>query len=108
MTSHEYARGLVQMADFLSSHKEFDMGCKKCEVSIFIFDAAAARATLRAVGEFKKDYTDIYYFRALVETESATLRISIPRSVVCKPVKKLKEVDDWECEPLLPELAEEK
>ena len=108
MTSHEYARGLLQVADFLYSHKEFDMECKKCEISIFIYDADAARATLRSVGEFKKDYTDSYFFRALVETGSATLIISTPRSSVCKHVKKLKEVDDWECEPLLPELAEEK
>lgn len=100
--SHEIARQLLQIADRLYSRPEFEVR-DELSVRFFIYEKEKAIAALKAIGDFEKDYSDSYYFKAKVSAGSAKFTIECPRTTVCKAVKKLKEVDDWECEPLFSE-----
>ena len=105
-TTHDLARDLLQVADFLYRKEPFETTVKT--ISMSVLDTKEAKASMRKLGDFTKDYSDNYYFKAKVQIGGISFEIWTARSGVCKAVKKLKEVDDWECESIFePEAVQE-
>ncbi len=64
-------------------------------VNVFVSEQSTLRLVAPALVPFKKILGD-YSYR--VETEDKTLSLLIDRSRVCRKVKVLQEVEQWQCE----------
>lgn len=97
MKSHEYAKQVIQAAEFIMSRPEFEAKCSSATLYLgWFWDKAPFLAAARALGTGKKEYsgTDLSY---TVEDHGAKITMSIHRDKVCRKVQEIK----WECEPLL-------
>ena len=71
------------------SHKWFPSSCKD-----------GFLATAKKLGNCEKDFSDADDFSLIKHFGTASIRLTIPRSAVCRKVTVMKEVEDWECDPL--------
>ena len=97
MKSHEYAKQVIQAAEFILSRPEFEAETTSTTLYLGCFwDKALFLAAVRALGTGKKEYSGTE-LRYAVEDHGAKMTMTIPRDKVCRKVQEAK----WECEPLL-------
>lgn len=94
MTSHEAANKLSEMAEFLRSKPEFEIG-RALTIYRHFWEKESFLAAVKALGSGEKVYdsTDLNF----VPAGCPDINISISRNKVCRKVQEEK----WECEPLL-------
>lgn len=97
MNSHEYAKQLRVLADFLDSKPEFETKCKLYAFFSY-YEKDDFLAAVKAVGSGKKEFTDNeIQFLPVINDNFIHLRLTAPRSAVCRLVQEAK----YECDPLL-------
>ena len=105
LTSHEYAKKLQQLADFLLSKPNFNTDWEE-KYSYVTFNYYAKKADFldaaRSLGSGKKEWSDDRL--KFVPNGTDMLKIYVSRSAVCRKVQEEK----WECEPLLSAEEEER
>lgn len=97
MKSHDYARRMQQIAEFLLSRPEFDT---TTSVHMFfpIYDKDKFLGAVHAMGSGSKEFTTGSYPEVVYSPAAAPeIRVSIARDKVCRKVQDAV----WECEPLL-------
>jgi hypothetical protein len=103
LNSHEYARKLQALADFLLSRPEFDTQTDIIDGSFWYWsDKEKFLAAVRALTPGRKEYgegteRDALYFYPSGVPQGTKLRLRVERALFCRKVQEEK----WECEPLL-------
>lgn len=96
MKSHEYARALIEVGQFLQQQPEFETEYDPHLYLGWYYDKEKFLTAVRALGSGNKEYSgDDLVFE--VQHGESSLRLSIPRDKVCRKVQDAI----WECEPLL-------
>jgi len=102
-TTSEMVAGLRAAANWLEAAGEFDIstfGTIWALANIPFEDAPAFRDACRKLGTFEKDPDD-WDYRVLRKFGPVSMRLSIPRSKVCRKTMVTKEVLEWVCEDSL-------
>lgn len=99
MTSHEYARKLHELADWLLTRAEFPGPYSNTpKVEFFYADKDNFLEAARALGSGRKRTISDQLFEFTPDTPEGTVfNINIARDKICRKVQDAV----WECEPLL-------
>jgi hypothetical protein len=104
LTSHDYARGLQAMAEYLLARDAFNVGSYGHGHHYFrMSEKEPFVSAVKALGNGKKNFTeDEINFR--VELPYGTISVDAPRNVVCRLIR----AAEYECDPLLSPEEEKK
>lgn len=97
-SSHEYARNLQKLAEWLLARPEFEIGRYDTRsFTIFsYYDKDQFLAAVRALGAGKKKFTD-REVQFEIELPFAEIRVDAPRDKVCRLIRPA----EYECDPFL-------
>lgn len=98
-TSHDYAKNLQLMAEWLLSHDAFQLPGHSYASGHHYFhfcDKEPFLACAKSLGSFKKDFTDSA-IKLNVELPFGDVAVEAPRNLVCRMVR----AAEYDCEPLL-------
>jgi hypothetical protein len=96
VTNIEFAAGLRELADLYEQHPEM---AHPGSIDLFLYCSREQFAdTVKAMGsECRVDSGDNYFFKVARNFGAVSVILYTPRANVCRKVRRLKEVDDWEC-----------
>lgn len=93
------------MLDFIKEHPELPFPKHGASIYNWYYlggDKDEFLAAVRSLGSFEKTIIDSgNKLRVTKAFGESKIYFEIPRSVVCRKVRVMKEVDDYECDPLL-------
>ena len=97
MTSHEYAKKMQELAEFLLARPEFEAEGRPF-VYLYYYQKEPFLAAIRAIGAGEKEWTDTEIrFKPKGIPEDTAMQIYAPRDKLCKLVR----AAEYDCEPLL-------
>ena len=105
MTSREYAQALKEMADYLDSKDEFQIGVYSIPFLLVNYGTKETfLAAVRALKPGTKEITEAKYgsdsevrFTPVLPSHDFRIRVDVPRDQVCRLIAPAK----WDCEPFL-------
>lgn len=105
MITTELANDLMSLANELLKHEPVEIGdcTPRLYISMYSYDNKDIKNyfinLIKSIGNFTKRFDDdkLECFKVIGKLE---LNARINRDIVCNRIKVIKEVDDWECEPL--------
>ena len=111
MNSKELGRNLIAMGTRLLERPKFDLQKEEVELSFYesVWNADSKSkflAVVRALGTFSKR-VESDYLHCSIKEGVLTLDIYANRAATCEKVMVLKEVEEWDCQPILSELEKE-
>lgn len=111
MTNAEFASGLRELAEIYEQNPDMPQPQK---VDLHLFGATREQYAIavRAIGACAKvpprGSSDYFFSVRKTMRDGMVLEISTERSSVCRKVRVVKEVDDWDCsDPILESLVTE-
>ena len=102
MKSHEYAKRLHEIADFLLSRPEFEASHRPYMYH-YTTSKAQVLAAARSFGSVKKDFQNDEI--RITPADFPEFVIEAPRNIVCRIVKPAQPAE-YDCEPLLSQAEE--
>ena len=97
MKSHEYAKRLQEIGEFLLSRPEFDTDGSP-HVFFHLYSKDKFLPAVKALGAGTKEFTEGTFPEVIFRPTGADeIQVSIPRDKVCRKVQDAV----WECEPIL-------
>src|SRR5438046_2993487 len=94
MTSHEYAKRLHEIAEFLLDRPEFKTPSVIKHIYMWFYNKEEFLGAVKSLGSGIKTYKDneLEYL-----TKCGRVQLSIPRHLICRKIKEA----EYECVPLL-------
>jgi hypothetical protein len=107
-TNTQFAAALRALADIYDAHPVMEVPARPLGIWLFGAKREAFAATVKALGSCRKiePKPNDYFFTVEKVLEGVPIQFSTERSSVCRKVRVVKEVDDWDCsDPLLESLV---
>lgn len=97
LTSHQYAKYLKELAEFLLSKPDFTTDLEKVYLFIHVYKKEELVAAVKALGTGTKEFkNDTFHFHPTTP-EHLFIRVEAPRNLVCRLVEPAK----YDCESIL-------
>jgi hypothetical protein len=109
MTNSEFAAGLRQLAEVYEAHPEM-VAPPRIDINLYGVPREVYAKTVRALGSFRKvePHGTDYFYEIEKVIGGLPVRFATERANVCRKVRVMKEVEDWDCsDPILEALASE-